>query len=112
MSDEFILQAGRDFRTTTVNTHTNSTGTGKMEIRTSDLFLKRGRSFDFAERIRDQNLLIERIHTANKDILNPNAIAITHVAEELKEFSTDHITSIVFIEHIFDKLTDLDVSLV
>jgi hypothetical protein len=83
-----------------------------MEIKTSDLFLKKGRSFDYAARIRDQELLIERIHEANKDILNPNAIAITHLAEELKEFSTDSIASMVFIEYVFDKLKDYDVSLV
>jgi hypothetical protein len=83
-----------------------------MEIKTSDLFLKKGRSFDWEQRILDQNIFINRIHEANKDILNPNAIAITHVAEELKEFSTDSIASMVFIEYISDKLIDYGVSLV
>jgi hypothetical protein len=83
----------------------------KVEVKISDLFQKRGYNFDWDQRIQDQNIVIERIHEANKDILNPYAIEITHIAEEIKEFCNDHIASMVFLEYAMDRLTQVGVTL-
>ena len=82
-----------------------------VEIKTSDLFQKKGKTFDWSSRILDQEILVNRINDANKDILNPNAIEITHLAEEIKEFCEQHIASIVFFEHALMKLNKLGVTL-
>ena len=82
-----------------------------VEVKTSDLFQQFGRNFNFENRLLNQSQLVERINEANKDILNPNAIAITHLAEEIKEFCDDHIASITFIEYALEQLKTLGVTL-
>ena len=64
-----------------------------MTLQVSDLFLKKGYSFDYQTRIDDQNKLIERLRTSGQDAL----------ADSVAEFAGEGIASMVFIEHILDQ---------
>ena len=68
-----------------------------MQIQTSDLFIKRGSTFNWNERIADQNKLIARLKELNNNAANK-------YADELEKFTNDGIASMVFIEYIVDKL--------
>jgi len=83
-----------------------------VQVQVSDLFQAHGHTFDWEKRISDQNKLKERIHEANKDILNPKALDITHVADLLGEFIEDGIISLNAIDIICRKLQSHGVVLV
>jgi hypothetical protein len=77
-----------------------------MELKTSDLFEKKGKNFDWAARIADQEKLIERINEMNQDIVHPKYLEISKIRDDIKEFVGEGIASIVYLEYALDKLTD------
>lgn len=65
-------------------------------LKVSDLFSKRGKTFDWMARVQEQDILIKRIDAF--PVLKP-------YADELHEFAGEGIASIVFIEYILERLT-------
>jgi hypothetical protein len=67
-----------------------------MRLQLSDLFQSRGRSFNYAERIRDQQLLVDRLREFP---------VLASYADELQEFCDQYIASMTYLDYVLQSIT-------
>lgn len=73
-----------------------------MQVKTSDLFQKKGFTFDYFARMADQNILIKRMSEIEVE-------QVKDLTKSLTEFADSAVCSMVFIEYVIDHLKKLGV---
>lgn len=67
-------------------------------LQVSDLFKSKGRFFDYSERVKDQDMLVQRLRDLNDEDLSKHA-------DDIDEFTQSGIASIVYLEYMLEKIT-------